>query len=261
MQTVRQCSTCAVRAGPKLLASQRNLSSRRGAACSRLLSGSCAGVPLSTRKMATMNLAQWKESAHTSAVPLSMSHLCSSPSIQQTEHLTHDALIRRATLLVADGNGTLLSQSTYALVDALEAYAKAVHTRIALQRRHLTMLGKLSTAEEDSLQRAIFEQKAQVSEHLDECKRFETTWIKAINLCKIAAEVAYTSGSEQASVTMTANIQLAQSHADQARQAAAGADKKLAETKVDEIQRMAEYAASLEDFDEVQVNEAYLRED
>ncbi|XP_077467877.1 diablo IAP-binding mitochondrial protein-like isoform X2 [Stigmatopora argus] len=261
MQGVRQCSTCAVRAAGKLLASQRDLSSRRGAACSRLLSGSCAGVLLSTRKTASMNLAQWKESAHTSAVPLSLSHLCSSPSIRQTEHLTHEALIRRATLLVADGTGTLLSQSTYALVDALEAYAKAVHTRIALQRRHLTMLGKLSTAEEDSLQRAIFEQKAQVSEHLDECKRFETTWIKAINLCKIAAEVAYASGSEQASVNMTANIQLAQSHADQARQVAAGADKKLAETKVDEIQRMAEYAASLEDVDELQVNEAYLRED
>lgn len=39
------------------------------------------------------------------------------------------------------------------------------------------------------------------------------------------------------------------------------AEKKLAETKVDEIQRMAEYAAFLEDGDEHEIHEAYLRED
>ncbi|XP_057694911.1 diablo IAP-binding mitochondrial protein-like isoform X1 [Corythoichthys intestinalis] len=261
MQAVRQCSTCAVRTMGQRLGSQRDVPSRRGAACSRLLSSSHSGVLLSTRMTANRRLVQGKECAHTSAAPLSLSHLCSTPSIQQTEHLSHDALIRRATLLLTDGTGTLLSQSTYALVDALEAYTKAVHTRIALQRRYMTSLGKLTSAEEDSLQQAIFEQKAEVNEHLDECKRFETTWIKAVNLCKIAAEVAYASGSEQASVTLTANIQLMQSHADQAQQAAAAVDKKLAETKVDEIQRMAEYVASLEEADELEIQDAYLRED
>ncbi|XP_061537060.1 diablo IAP-binding mitochondrial protein-like [Phycodurus eques] len=259
MQAVRQCSACGIRATGGLLGSQRDASSRSGAACSRLLSS--ASVLFSTRKTANRKLLQGQVCAHTSAAPSSLSHLCSAPSVQQAEHLTHDALIRRATSLVTDGTGTLLSQSTFALVDALDAYAKAVHRRIALQRRYLTSLGKLSPAEEDSLQQAIYGQKTEVSEQLDECKRFETTWIKAVNLCQMAAEAAYAAGSEQASATLTASVRLARSHADRARSAAGAADKKLAETKVDEIQRMAEYAASLEDADELEIHEAYLRED
>ncbi|XP_061683685.1 diablo IAP-binding mitochondrial protein-like [Syngnathoides biaculeatus] len=260
MQAVRQCSACGIRATGGLLASQRDVSSRRGAACSRLMSHP-AGVLFSARKMPNSKLQEGQASSHTSAASSNLSHLCSAPSAQQAEHLTHDALIRRATSLVTDGTGTLLSQSTFALVDALDAYTKALHTRIALQRRFLTSLGKLSPAEEDSLQQAIYGQKTEVSGHLDECKRFETTWIKAVNLCQMAAEAAYAAGSEQASATLTASVSLARSRADRARNAAAAADKKLAETKVDEIQRMAEYAASLEDADELEIHEAYLRED
>ena len=54
---------------------------------------------------------------------------------------------------------------------------------------------------------------------------------------------------------------MAQSQVEEARKLSAEADKRLAETKVEEIQRMAEYNASLEDGDEHEVHEAYLRED
>lgn len=47
---------------------------------------------------------------------------------------------------------------------------------------------------------------------------------------------------------------------EEARKLSAEADKKLAETKVEEIQRMAEYNAFL-DGNEHEVHEAYLRED
>ncbi|XP_054650422.1 diablo IAP-binding mitochondrial protein-like isoform X2 [Dunckerocampus dactyliophorus] len=259
MQTVRQCSACASRAAGGLLRSQADVLvlqsdksiPRRGASCSRFL-----GFFISSRKAANRNTMQWKDAAHTSTASLSLS-----PSMQRAEHLTYCSLIRRAASLVTDSTSTLLSQSTMALIDASASYTKAVHTRIALQRRYLVSLGKLSPAEEDSLQQAIFRQKAEVSEQLSECKRSETTWIKAVNLCKMAAEAAYASGAEQASITLRANIQLAQSHVDEARKLSAEADKKLAETKVEEIQRMAEYASSLEDCGEHQIHEAYLRED
>lgn len=68
-------------------------------------------------------------------------------------------------------------------------------------------------------------------------------------------------GGEQASITLRANIQVVQSQVEVARKLSADADKKLAETKVDEIQRMAEYAASLENSEDIEVHEAYLRED
>ena len=68
-------------------------------------------------------------------------------------------------------------------------------------------------------------------------------------------------GAEHASITVRTNIQVAQSHVEEAQKLSAEADKKLAETKVEEIQRMAEYASSFEDSEEHEVHEAYLRED
>ncbi|XP_061828024.1 diablo IAP-binding mitochondrial protein-like isoform X1 [Nerophis lumbriciformis] len=263
MQAVRQCSACASRATGGLLRLQADVSAlqskksvlRRGAACSRFLSSS-ASVLISSRQATIRKTVQWKDAAQANTASLTLN-----PSVQQTEHLTHDSLIKRAASVVTDSSGTLLSQSTMALIDAFANYTKAVHTRIALQRRYLVSLGKLSPAEEDSLQRAIFVQKAEVSEQLTECKRLETTWIKAVNLCKMAAEAAYSSEAAQASITLRANIQLARSHVDEARKMSAEADKKLAETKVEEIQRMAEFTSPLEDCDEHDIHEAYLRED
>lgn len=68
-------------------------------------------------------------------------------------------------------------------------------------------------------------------------------------------------GAEQASITVRTNIQVAQSQVEEARKLSADADKKLAETKVEEIQRMAEYAAFRDNSEEPELHEAYLRED
>ena len=62
-------------------------------------------------------------------------------------------------------------------------------------------------------------------------------------------------GAKQASITVRTNIQVAQSQVEEARKLSADADKKLAETKVEEIQRKAKYASFSEE------PEAYLRED
>lgn len=73
--------------------------------------------------------------------------------------------------------------------------------------------------------------------------------------------ICFFSGAEHASVTARTNIQLAQAQVEEARKLSLDADKKLAETKVMEVQRMAQYAASLENNEEEEVSEAYLRED
>lgn len=64
-------------------------------------------------------------------------------------------------------------------------------------------------------------------------------------------------GAEHASITMRTNIQLAQTQVEQSQKLSADADKKLTETKVMEIERMAQHTAS----DEEEVPDAYLRED
>jgi len=270
MQAARQCSACARRAAGGLLRNQTDISLlqasrsvlRRGAACVRALSSSSERGLFSTRKPGAQSWGEWKDRPHTSTASLSVGHgLHAAPFTQQVENLSHASLIRRAASVVTDSSCTFLSQTSLAHIDHLTDYTKAVHKLIALKRRYLLSVGKLTPAEGDSLQQVIIGQRAVVSDIRGECKRFESIWINTVNLCKMAAEAAYTSGAEQASITMRTNVQVAQSQVEEAQKMSADADKKLAETKVEEIQRMAEYTAFLEDNDEHEVQEAYLRED
>ncbi|XP_029028171.1 diablo IAP-binding mitochondrial protein-like [Betta splendens] len=264
MQTIRQCSVCANRAAGAFLRNQTDhamLQSNKSvlkkeANCTRSL-GTSENVLF--RKPTIQKLAEWTDLSVASFIV--GRGICATPFTQQVEHLSHDSLIRRAASVVTDSSCTFLSQTTLALIDALTDYSKAVHTRIALQRRYLASLGKLTQAEEDSLQRLINVQRAEVTDRLEECKRFESFWVTAVNLSKLAAEAVYTSGGEQASITLRTNIHMAQSQVEEARKVSADADKKLAETKVEEIQRMAEYAAFLDNNEEHEIHEAYLRED
>ncbi|XP_030296399.1 diablo homolog, mitochondrial-like isoform X1 [Sparus aurata] len=269
MQAVGTCSVCTTRAAGGLLRNHTDFSLfrstksvvRRGAACIRFLS-STESVLFNSRKTGVQKLGE-----RTDAVPMSIASLnvarglCAVPFAQQVEYLSHESLIRRAASVVTDSSSTFLSQTTLALIDAIKDYSKAVYTRIAVQRRYLASLGKLTPAEEDSLLEVINSQRAQISVRLQECRRFESNWINAVNLCKMAAEAAHTSGAEQASITVRTNIQVAQSQVEEARKLSADADKKLAETKVEEIQRMAEYAAFRDNSEEPELHEAYLRED
>ncbi|XP_030600663.1 diablo homolog, mitochondrial-like isoform X2 [Archocentrus centrarchus] len=263
MQAVRQCTVCASRATGALVWNQTDMSVlrlnksslRRGAACIRFLSSE-------SRKPGNQKLGEPTKPSHMSIASLSVAHgLCAAPFTQQVENLSHDSLIRRAATVVTDSSCTFLSQTTLAYVDALTEYSKAVHSRIAFQRRYLASLGKLTQAEEDSFQQAINSWRAEASERLVECKRYESAWINAVSLCKMAAEAACASGAQQASNSLRTNIQVAQSQVEDALKLSAEADKKLAETKVEEIQRMAEYTSFLEDSEEREVHEAYLRED
>lgn len=68
-------------------------------------------------------------------------------------------------------------------------------------------------------------------------------------------------GAEHASITVRTNMQVAQAQVDEARKLSAEAERKLAETKVMEVERMSQYVTSLENKDEEEVPEAYLRED
>ncbi|XP_061537061.1 diablo IAP-binding mitochondrial protein-like [Phycodurus eques] len=185
--------------------------------------------------------------------------LCAVP-FAQVPSLTHESLIRRAASLVTDSSSTFLSQTTLALIDAITEYSKAVQTLVTLQKRYLASLGKLSQAEEDSVWQVMIGQRAEVNDRQEECKRFEAVWVSALRLCETAAEAAYTSGAEHASITMQTNIQVARSQAEEARKFSRDADKKLLEAKALEVQASAQRTSALEQSEE-DVPEAYLRED
>lgn len=224
----------------------------------RLFRRSATVILGSSRHLVARKPGKWKHILYSSLASVTFGGgLCAIP-FRQADDLSHDSLIKRAASLATDSSSTFLSQATLALIHAITEYSKAVHTLIALQRRYLDSLGNLSPAEEDTIWQVIIGQRSQVNERRDECKRFESTWVSAVTLCDAAAEAAYTSGAEHASITIRTNIHLAQTQVEQSQKLSADADKKLTETKVMEIERMAQHAASS---DEEEVPDAYLRED
>jgi len=271
MQAAGQCAMCATRvvtggllqSRTDILLLRTNVPAlRRGAVCLGFLR-STASVLVSNRRPTFQRLGRVTDVVRTRVASLTVgTGLCAVPFTQQAENLSHDSLIRRAASTVTDSSCIYLSQTTLAVIDALTAYSKAVHALIGLQRRYLASLGKLTPAEEDSIWQVIIGQRAAADDRLDECKRFESTWMNAVRLCEMASEEAYTSGAEQASITVRMNIQMAQSQVEEARKISQEAEKKLAEIKAEEIQRMAEYTSFLDkNGEEHEIHEAYLRED
>ncbi|XP_071214752.1 diablo IAP-binding mitochondrial protein-like isoform X2 [Salvelinus alpinus] len=221
---------------------------------------STAASVLNSRKPLRQRLVRFRDVTRTSLVSLSVgSGLSAVPFMQQVENLSHESLIRSASSMVTDSANTYLSQTTQALVDSITQYSIALHTLIALQRRYLASLEKLSTAEEDAIWQVIIAQRVEVGDRLDECNRFESNWINAVNLCEMAAEAAYNTGAEHASITAKTNLQVAKVQVEEVRQISVDAERKLTETQAEEIQRMAEYAFIESGGDDV--HEAYLRED
>ncbi|XP_017347163.1 diablo, IAP-binding mitochondrial protein a [Ictalurus punctatus] len=265
MQALGHCGLCVSR-GPfqsrtDFLLTRANMAAiRRAAACLHLFRATASGTFINRQPL--QRLLRIPEMMQTNIVSLSMgSGLCTIPFIQQAENLSHESLIRRASGLVTDSANTYLSQTTMALVDALTLYTKALHTLIALQKRYLASIGKLTPAEEDSIWQVIIGQRVEVGDRLDECKRFESNWMNAINICELSAEAAYNAGAEHVSNALKSSMQAAQSKVEEMRKLQLVAQKSLAEMKAEEIQRMAEYASSINLQDLEDVPEAYLRED
>ncbi|KAL0973180.1 hypothetical protein UPYG_G00199980 [Umbra pygmaea] len=263
MQVTRQCSTCGIFLKSRtdfLFFGTSMAALRRGVACLNFFRSTVTTV-VNSRKPLRQKVERFTDVTRTSLAALSVGGgLSAVPFLQQVEHLSHESLVRRASSMVTDSANTYLSQTTQALVDSITQYSKAIHTLIALQRRYLASLGKLSTAEEDAIWQLIIGQRVEVGDRLDECNRFESNWNNAINLCQLAAEVTHNTGAEQASITARSCMQSAKFQVEEIRRISAEAERKLAETKAEEIQRMAEYASLIEcGGDDVQ--EAYLRED
>ncbi|XP_036870339.1 diablo IAP-binding mitochondrial protein isoform X4 [Manis javanica] len=149
--------------------------------------------------------------------------LCAIPIVQKSEphSLSNDALMRRAVSLVTDSTSTFLSQTTYALIEAVTEYTKMT----SKQQEYL---------------------------------KLETTWMTAVGLSEMAAEAAYQTGADQASVTARNHIQLVKSQVQEVRQLSQKAETKLAEAQTEELRQKAKEEGNERTEPE---QEAYLRED
>ncbi|XP_073646108.1 diablo IAP-binding mitochondrial protein isoform X3 [Tursiops truncatus] len=100
--------------------------------------------------------------------------LCAVPIAQKPEphSLSNDALTRRAVSLVTDSTSTFLSQTTYALIEAITEYTK----------------------EEDAVWQVIIGARVEMTSKQQEYLKLETTWMTAVSLSEMAAEAAYQTG-------------------------------------------------------------------
>ncbi|XP_060641968.2 diablo IAP-binding mitochondrial protein isoform X2 [Anolis sagrei] len=170
--------------------------------------------------------------------------------------LSNEALIRRAASLVTDSTGTLLSQTTYALIEALTEYTTAVYTLVSLYQKYAHLIGKMNSKEED----AVWQMTAKQQEYL----KLESRWMTALRLSEMAAEAAYQSGADQASVGTHNHIQLVRTQIQEARQLSQKAESKLAEVQTEELMKLKEeeaLAAARRQASVEEAEEAYLRED
>ncbi|XP_007128850.1 diablo IAP-binding mitochondrial protein isoform X2 [Physeter macrocephalus] len=164
--------------------------------------------------------------------------LCAVPIAQKPEPhpLSNDALMRRAVSLVTDSTSTFLSQTTYALIEAITEYTK----------------------EEDEVWQVIIGARVEMTSKQQEYLKLETTWMTAVSLSEMAAEAAYQTGADQASVTARSHIQLVRSQVQEVRQLSQKAETKLAEAQTEELRQKAQGGGDERAEPE---QEAYLRED
>ncbi|XP_016133180.1 diablo, IAP-binding mitochondrial protein b [Sinocyclocheilus grahami] len=185
--------------------------------------------------------------------------LCAVPFIQKPENLTHEDLVRRASSLVTDSANTYLSQTTLALFDSFSGYIKAINSLVTIHKRYGASISKLTSAEEDAIWQVILRQRQEVIERRYDCKRFESCWMTAINLSKLAAEAAFNAGADQASVTAQNSLQLTQSQVEHVQQQMLEAERQLKDSKAEDSERLQNALSSaMEDED---IPDAYLRED
>ncbi|XP_052444117.1 diablo IAP-binding mitochondrial protein isoform X1 [Carassius gibelio] len=185
--------------------------------------------------------------------------LCAVPFIQKPETLTHEDLVRRASSLVTDSANTYLSQTALALLDSLTGYIKAVNNLVRLHEHYVASISQLSSADEDAIWQLILSRRKEVTERRNDLKRFESCWMIAIDLSKMAAEAAFNAGADQASVIAQNNLQLTQSQVEHLRQQMQEAEKQLEDSKAEESERLQNaLSTAMEDED---VPDAYLRED
>ncbi|XP_021568886.1 diablo homolog, mitochondrial isoform X3 [Carlito syrichta] len=136
--------------------------------------------------------------------------------------------------------------------------AQAVYTLISLYRQYTSLLGKMNSQEEDEVWQVIIGARVEMTSKQQEYLKLETTWMTAVGLSEMAAEAAYQTGADQASITARNHIQLVKLQVQEVRQLSQKAETKLAEAQTKELRQKIQEEGDEQAEPEP---EAYLRED
>uniref|UniRef100_A0A4X2L206 Direct IAP-binding protein with low pI n=1 Tax=Vombatus ursinus TaxID=29139 RepID=A0A4X2L206_VOMUR len=83
-------------------------------------------------------------------------------------------LMRRAVFMVTDNTSTFLSQTTYALIEAITEYTRIAYTLVSLYRRYSCLLGKMNSQEKDAVWQVIIGARVEMSSKQEEYLNHES---------------------------------------------------------------------------------------
>ncbi|NXX70003.1 DBLOH protein, partial [Spizella passerina] len=112
---------------------------------------------------------------------------------------------------------------------------QAVYTLVSLYKQYSNLLGKMNSEEVDAVWQVVIGARVDMTTKQQEYLRLESSWMTALRLSEMAAEAAYQSGADQASVTARSHIQVLKSQVQEVRLLSQKAETKLAEAQTDEL--------------------------
>ncbi|NXS25076.1 DBLOH protein, partial [Mystacornis crossleyi] len=113
--------------------------------------------------------------------------------------------------------------------------SQAVYTLVSLYKQYSNLLGKMNSEEVDAVWQVVIGARVDMTTKQQEYLRLESSWMTALRLSEMAAEAAYQSGADQASVTARSHIQLVKSQVQEVRLLSQKAETKLAEAQTEEL--------------------------
>ncbi|NXH46939.1 DBLOH protein, partial [Dicaeum eximium] len=139
---------------------------------------------------------------------------------------------------------------------------RAVYTLVSLYKQYSNLLGKTNSDEVDAVWQVVIGARVDMTTKQQEYLRLESSWMTALRLSEMAAEAAYQSGADQASVTARSHIQVVKSQVQEVRLLSQKAETKLAEAQTEELLKAQGEDSSLpQDVLGNADDDPYLRED
>ncbi|KAI8486477.1 hypothetical protein Bbelb_357120 [Branchiostoma belcheri] len=159
--------------------------------------------------------------------------------------LTHQYLMKSAAAMTVDSAITLLSQTTMAIIHLEQEYAKIVSTLTSLLEYETLVLG--NPAEEERVAQLIIQQRVELEDKRRELQNIEVALVAVQRLIESAAEAAYQTGAEAATVAAQERLQLAQNQIELVRTESRQADQKLNQLQTQTIHKVGEMIKEAED--------------
>ncbi|XP_078589110.1 diablo IAP-binding mitochondrial protein-like [Branchiostoma floridae x Branchiostoma japonicum] len=159
--------------------------------------------------------------------------------------LTHEYLMRSAAAMTVDSAITLLSQTTMAIIHLEQEYAKIVSTLTSLLEYETLVLG--NAPEEERVAQLIIQQRVELEDKRRELQNIEVALLAVQRLVESAAEAAYQTGAESATVAAQDRLQLAQNQIELVRNQSRQADVVLNQLQTQTIHKVGEMIKEAEE--------------